>query len=47
MTSGVLNYCRTALAVRCPGLPVLLTTMYSKLAGDWSQLPSKMMPWCG
>jgi hypothetical protein len=45
MTSGVLNFCRTALAVRCPGLPVLLTTMYSKLAGDWSQLPSKMLPW--
>jgi len=45
LTSGVLNHCRTALAVRCPGLPVLLTTMYSKLAGDWSQLPSSMMPW--
>ena len=45
LTSGVLNYCRTALAVRCPGLPVLLTTMYSKLAGDWSQLPQQMMPW--
>jgi len=45
LTSGVLNYCRTALAVRCPGLPVLLTTMYSKLAGDWSQLPTQMMPW--
>ena len=45
LTSGVLNHCRTALAVRCPGLPVLLTTMYSKLAGDWSQLPSTMMPW--
>ena len=41
----MLNHCRTALAVRCPGLPVLLTTMYSKLAGDWSQLPSTMMPW--
>ena len=25
--------------------PGLLTTMYSKLAGDWSQLPSTMMPW--
>ena len=45
LTSGVLNHCRTALAVRCPGLPVLLTTMYSKLAGDWSQLPNTMMPW--
>ena len=45
LTAGVLNHCRTALAVRCPGLPVLLTTMYSKLAGDWSQLPSSMMPW--
>ena len=45
LTSGVLNHCRTALAVRCPGLPVLLTTMYSKLAGDWSQLPNSMMPW--
>ena len=45
LTSGVLNYCLTALAVRCPGLPVLLTTMYSKLAGDWSQLPTQMMPW--
>lgn len=45
MTSGVLNFSRTALAVRCPGLPVLMTTMYSKLAGDWNQLPSKMLPW--
>ena len=24
---------------------MLLTTMYSKLAGDWSQLPTQMMPW--
>lgn len=45
LTSGVLNFSRTAMAVRCPGSPVLLTTMYSKLAGDWSQLPDKMMPW--
>lgn len=45
MTSGVLNYSRMALAVRCPGLPVLMTTMYSKLAGDWDQLPTKMLPW--
>jgi len=37
LTSGVLNFSRTALAVRCPGIPVLLTTMYSKLAGDWGR----------
>ena len=45
LTSGVLNYYRTALSVRVPGVPVLLTTMYSKLAGDWSQLPSSGQPW--
>ena len=37
LTSGVLNFSRTALAVRCPGIPVLLTTMYSKLAGEWGR----------
>ena len=45
VTAGALNFARMALSVRCPGVPVLLTTMYSKLAGDWSQLPSSMKPW--